>query len=505
MPIQWVDQWGNGTYTTLPRLIKAYIDKENPSHAVDGILRLSELLILSNNLVEAHLIASAVYRLVKAFNFTDEGDRLDGAYTPITLEIFWTVNQSTFPRPRTALPSHPKNPEAWKSKQQWDKYRECTRTGWMLQHVGLAEPENPSSIWRETEDPAMLAMCVRLLAKTTVPCTYPPDTLAREALEAAQKLYSKPDTPTNECGWEPDKPKRQSYLLYRRLVVELAIRLGEFQTAADILGQGLRQDLFTSGGDLESFLMVPGIYDVLPLLARGGKESNPFFIPKEDAVVMAKEITAALELRAEHGRQWALHPSKVGWRELLDRLAEGVWKAHPKECRDMGVENAMDLLYEPATEEEIAAAEEKVGELPTDFKEMVRVANGFMGGWHFFAGGIAGIQSISIDDGCGESGYMYYEDVMEDIEYKMIRLMPGTECDGFDHFILPPRYWEEAMVRAGKEVKDGEYQYWNWTYWSGSGISHWDSVRDFVCSCVEEVEEMIETGQEEDWESSTDL
>lgn len=128
-----------------------------------------------------------------------------------------------------------------------------------------------------------------------------------------------------------------------------------------------------------------------------------------------------------------------------------------------------------------------------------------MGGWHFFAGGIAGIQSITIDDGCGEIGYIHYEDVMENIEYQMIRLMPGAECDGFDHFIIPPRHWKEAMVRAGKEVKDGKYQYWHWTSWSGSGISHWDSVRDFVCSCVEEVEEMIETGEEEDWEPRTDL
>ena len=160
------------------------------------------------------------------------------------------------------------------------------------------------------------------------------------------------------------------------MAVELTIRSGELQTAADILGQGLRRDLFTNGGELGDFLMVPGIYDVLPLLARGGKESNPFFIPKEDAVVIVREITAALELRAEHGRQWALHPSKVGWRELLDRLAEGAWKVNRKEYQSMGIQSAKDILYDPASEEEITAAEEKVGELPADFKEMVRLANG---------------------------------------------------------------------------------------------------------------------------------
>ncbi|KAJ5360596.1 hypothetical protein N7517_009787 [Penicillium concentricum] len=489
---------------TLPKLIKSYLDKEDPSNAVDEILRLTEYLILSNHLTEAHLIASAVYRLVTDFNFTDRSDGDDiGVYTRITLEIFWTVNQSTFPRPKRALAPGGKNSETWVSNQQWGKYRECTRTGWMLEHVGLAEPENPS-IWRETDDPAMLAMCVRLLAKTTTPCTYPPDNLAREALKAAQKFYSTPDIPAEVCGRGPDKPKRQSYLLYRRLVVELAIRLGEMQTAADILGQGLRQDSFPNGGSLEEFLMVPGIYDVLPLLARGGKESNPFFIPKEDAVVMVREITAALELRAEHGRQWELHPSKVGWRELLNRLAEGTWKAHPKECQEMEITHPMDLLYEPATEEEIAAAEEKVGQLPADLKDMVRVANGFLGGWHFFAGGMSGIQSIRIDEGeNADPGYMHFEEEMGEFEYEMIQLEASTVCDGYSHFIIPPRCWKEGRKQEGVEVKDGEYRYWYHASWSG--VTHWNSVRDFVCHCVEEVEEMIEKGVEEDFEPSSDF
>ncbi|KAL2699781.1 hypothetical protein AAEP93_009756 [Penicillium crustosum] len=454
MSIQWIDQWEAKTHQTLPRLIKSYIDKEDFSRAVRDILRLTELLILSSHLTEAHLIASAVFRLVRDFKFTDKGENLDlEIHTPTTLEIFWNVHKSTFPQPRRAPCSDRSDRETWITQQQWGKYRECTRTGWMLQHVGLAEPENPSSIWRETDDPAMLAMCARLLAKTTIPCTYPPDNLAREALEVAQKLYATPDTPSEE-----------------------------------------------------DFLMVPGIYDVLPVLARGGKESNPFFITKEDAVVMVREITAALELRAEHGRQWELHPSKVGWRELLDRLAEGAWKTHRKEYQSMGIQSANDILYDPATEEEITAAEEKVGELPADFKEMVRLANGFIGGWHFFAGGIAGIQYITTEgNGYADIGYEHYEDELGELDYKMIQLEPGTECDSFNHFIVPPKYWKKGKLQAGKEVKDGEYQYWHWASWSGGEIRHWDSVRDFVCSCVEEVEEMIENGEEEDWEQDPDV
>lgn len=147
--------------------------------------------------------------MVKDFEFTDKGENLDFEIsTPTTLQIFWDVHKSTFPQPRRAPCSDRETRETWITQQQWGKYRECTRTGWMLQHVGLAEPENPSSIWRETDDPAMLAMCARLLAKTTVPCTYPPDNLAREALEVVQKLYATPDTPREECGWGPEKGKK---------------------------------------------------------------------------------------------------------------------------------------------------------------------------------------------------------------------------------------------------------------------------------------------------------
>ena len=209
MSIQWTDHWEAKSHQTLPRLIRSYIDKEDFSYAVCDILRLTELLILSSHFTEAHLIASAVFRLVKDFEFTDKGENLDfEIYTPTTLDIFWSVHKSIFPQPRRAPYSDREDRETWITQQQWGKYRECTRTGWMLQHVGLAEPENPSSIWRETDDPAMLAMCARLLAKTTVPCTYPPDNLAREALEVVQKLYATPDTPREECGWGPEKGKK---------------------------------------------------------------------------------------------------------------------------------------------------------------------------------------------------------------------------------------------------------------------------------------------------------
>ncbi|KAJ5795023.1 hypothetical protein N7457_001622 [Penicillium paradoxum] len=502
MPIQWVDTRDN-SIMTLPRLIKSYIDKEDPSCAIHHMLYLAERLLLSNHLTEGHLIASAVFRLIEDFETTAKGERLDHhIYVPNTFETFWYLHKSTFPRPQRVPPWCPIPSEGWLAKEQWEKYRECTRTGWMLEHLGLAEPKNPLSIWRETDDPAMLAMCARLLAKTTTPGTYPPENLAREALGAAQKLYSIPEVLNGESGKKPDDKRKHSLLVYPRLAIELAIRVGELQTAADILGQELRRDESKAGNSVTGFLMVPGIYDVLPLLARGGKENNPFFIPKEDAVVMTREITAVLELRAEHGRQWELDPSKVGWRELLDRLSEGAWKAHNKECRAMGWKGPKDLLFEPATEKEIAETEERFGELPADLKEMVRLSNGFKGGWHFFEGGMTGIRGMTTDGpGYTDIAYDHYDDVLGDYTTlgKLIEIPTATTNDGFDHFIILPGAWKKAMELSGQDVKEGEYQYWQWTGWWACDICPWDSVRDYVADCVERVEERIEKGQEEYW------
>lgn len=104
--------------------------------------------------------------------------------------------------------------------------------------------------------------------------------------------------------------------------------------------------------------------------------------------------------------------------------------------------------------------------------------------------------------GYTDIGYQHYEDELGDSAYveEMIQLQPGTESDSFIHYIILPKCWKKAMQQAGKEVKDGEYQYWQWASWWGSGIRHWDSVRDYVADCVERVEEMIETGEDEDWE-----
>ncbi|KAJ5085442.1 hypothetical protein N7532_010213 [Penicillium argentinense] len=225
----------------------------------------------------------------------------------------------------------------------------------MLDRYGLAEPRDPS-IWRQIDDPTMLGMCTRLLAKTLEPDTYPTKEKSGESLKVTQKLFAQPEVPYED---------------WRKLKDSLT---------ADIICQGSEKDGFPhgfpSGGGIKDYLLFPGIYDVLTLLAQNEKNRNPYFFPKEDAQTMTKEITAGLELRAREGRQWALDESKVGWRELLNRLAEAALKTYPKVYRSMGNKSAEKTLYDPATKEEIRTAEEKLGELLTDFKEMIRIANG---------------------------------------------------------------------------------------------------------------------------------
>ena len=376
--LYWVDGDLNKAFARFPvaRLVKSYLNLETVTPAVvNQIFRLSSLLLLSNHIEKAQELITALYKLAN--------DHIDHDFPPASaLQVLWQTHP-TLPRPENAGSLVTDLP-----REQWGKYRECTRTGWMLDRYGTAEPEDPH-IWRETDDPAVIAICARLLAKTLEPGTYPPPDRMREALEAAQKLYAQPEVniveyqellrsvPTGQ--WQlQDKIKfrRQSHLVYRRLAIELAIRLGEFQTAADILSQALRVDGIKDEGSVDVCLIFPGIYDVLPLLAQGGKESNPYYITEEDADGLVEEVIKALEIRAASGRQWELAADKVGWRELLDRLAAGAWKLHREEYEEAGVMSAEDILYPPATENEIQAAEAKVGELPKDFKEMVMIANG---------------------------------------------------------------------------------------------------------------------------------
>jgi hypothetical protein len=220
----------------------------------------------------------------------------------------------------------------------------------------------------------MLAMCCRLLAKTKQGGEYVSLGRMREALECARKLYAQPQIPISELTSETsnkERKERHSALIYRRLAIELAVRTGDLEAAAEVL----RMALECEGGSVDGFLFLPGIWDVLPLLNNGGRKNNPFFIEEQNANSMVQKISVTLELRAREGRQWSLSPEKVSWWELLERLRKGAWKVNRAEYKRLGV-SYDDILHRPATEEEIKVAERRWGKLPRDFKEMVRVANG---------------------------------------------------------------------------------------------------------------------------------
>lgn len=384
MSIRWFNgASSDGSEQTLPRLISSYMKLSDPSIAITETFYLVNLLILSNHIDEAHELVNALY---EHRNEIAPATSTSGNSSTPVLEYFWQTHKDKLSRPiseeqyESVLKESSLTLDEYLAKEQWGQYRESCRTDLMLKHLPVAEPDNPH-VWRETDDPIMLAMCSRLLAKEENQGAYPPQERMREALAVAMKLYRQPQAPVAEGDeyrptqtWKP----RHSFLLFRRLVIELAIRVGELETASEVLSMALRLDRFghSSGASLQDFLFVPGIYDVLPLLAKGGKESNPFFIEEEDADILVTHITSAVESRATKGRQWSLPPREAGWEELLDRLAQGAWGVNSREYKGMGLEYAEEILFPPATEAEIQAAEKDVGELPADFKEMVRIANG---------------------------------------------------------------------------------------------------------------------------------
>lgn len=371
MPNSYIDTGSSGLATEykLSKLLSSYLEPVDPSLAIAQSLRLAHLILLSNHLSLAHEFICALYQDANKI-IPQDASSSTPLQPSLALENFW-LSHPEFPRP-------PNAPIATNhlSREQWGKYRECNRTGWLPEHCKLPEPKDPH-IWRDTDDPAMLAMCCRLLSKGKKHGNYPSQERMEEALEVAKKLYAQPQVRVAEWKFEKGK-RRHGELLYWRLAVELAIRVGEMQTAAEIMGKGLRLDGFNvgNGGDLKEYLTLPGIWNILPLMAKSGKEQNLYFISEDIARLMVDGIIATLHLRVKKGRQWSLAPEKVGWEELLKRLAEGAFKVNGKAYKRLGIKHANDILNAPATEEQIKAAETNIGELPADFKEMIRIANG---------------------------------------------------------------------------------------------------------------------------------
>ena len=354
-----------------------------PADHEDGlrkVQRLAQLLLLSNNIEQAYRLICALCQHHKSLSASSKNAQQPFRLPTRPFANFWeSYPEYVSPEEQPDSNGAPTR-QTRLAMEQWHEFRECTRTGWMKDHCGLAEPEDPH-VWKDTDDAPTIAMCARLLAKNQTLGQYPSLEAMREALAAAKKLYAQPQVPITE--WKSERNgsqtvRRHSYLLYRRLVVELAIRVGDLEYAAETLSLGLRLDGFNTadGGQVDRYIFIPDIYQVLPLLAERGKEGNPFFIGADDAAAIVERAAAALDLRAREGRQWSLAADKVGWKELLDRLARAAFIVNREGYERNGITCVEDILHPPATEEAIAEAESRVGELSPEFKEMVRVANG---------------------------------------------------------------------------------------------------------------------------------
>jgi len=57
------------------------------------------------------------------------------------------------------------------------------------------------------------------------------------------------------------------------------------------------------------------------------------------------------------------------------------------------------------------------------------------------------------------------------------------------------RRGEKKEDEEVKDADDGEYVYWHRAAWAVGGYGPWKSIRDWVASCVETVEEMVERGE----------
>ena len=107
----------------------------------------------------------------------------------------------------------------------------------------------------------------------------------------------------------------------------------------------------------------------------------------------------------------------------------------------------------------------------------------FKGGWHFLAGGLAGVEDIELADEEEVGQYMFdLGDLDPDIYSKVISLPSAVECDEFVHFMISPANWR-GHIDGHPPFGPGEYPYWHWVNWSG-GDDIWHSLRDWIASEV---------------------
>lgn len=368
----------NDETVSLSKFTRAFLEEQNPTEdIIFETARLSYQILFSNNSLEFDELMKAMV------TFDNEWARTHRKYEPMGLTILGGVAEIFYDdHPEIARPTNVADADSFQESYIKGTLQSCRSVNIPEYYAERLIEQYKGKIswdyedfhqWRDTDDPIVMSYCFSKLMSATVAGSPPGIENAREALEVALKLYEQP---------QPDYRKRgdagiivHSNLIARENALKVALYLDETQTALEILK--LSKQVDTLNGQwvkTDAYLKVPGIHKVLALLAAEGLVANRHYVDRETAKVFVEGLKEAMEARIAKGQYVPL--AKASWKELLNRLAQAAWTVNKKNYQKHGLNSFREILFPPATKEEIAEAEKLVGKLPNDFKELVRVANG---------------------------------------------------------------------------------------------------------------------------------
>ncbi|KAH8903702.1 hypothetical protein BR93DRAFT_930860 [Coniochaeta sp. PMI_546] len=375
--------------------------------------------------------------------------------------------------------------------------------------------------WKNSEDPEVHATCARLLCR--VPEGQIPDrTAIEEAFEAVDRLFMElPRTSTSShFNWKFPIP----------VYFCLAVGLGKREKARKIFELACQPEEWCP----DVLLPIPALYEVyLGDAAAADPDATPL-IAQSDATSAATCLTQALIQRRQTGRQEPLHG--VGWPELLRRFTEAAFTGLASEYAEIEdpPQRPSDILLPPITPDKLAEVEQRLGPLPPDLREMVQVANGFKGTWHFAGGGFAGVDKLLVrpsddyeiflgilpeprvstrtvtkPDGTTQTVTVRVHQVgtgqTEGMGAGPVWVGPGTvENDDFEHVICPPETWRK-LVETGRTPRrsknaegnnDNEYSVTYYAHWTAGDDDGYRSMRHWIASETASMERELEIGQE---------
>jgi hypothetical protein len=366
------------------------------------------------------------------------------------------------------------------------------------------------SRWQDSDDPWTHAICARVL------CHEPSTEAVEEAFGAVDKLFTILPKRKNPRNANDEWP--HSHIFPVKIYFLLAVGLNKRGTARKILQRALRTDEFT----LQELLEVPAAYEIFLDPELQGV-AVPTIISVKEGARAASVLTDAFEKRLKDGQQEPLQG--IEWPELLRRFSEAAFKVHGdayEEVEDEEIEKPSDILLPPITAEALAEIEQKLGPLPQDLKDMVLVANGFKGGWHFAGGGWAGVDKLRLEYPSEYEIYLGVEPPTErsietitnpdgttrqvmkhivsftgkpsGVEWGPVYACWGAvENDGFNHILCPHETWKKIK---GGNVRDGEYRVIHYAHWTAGPQGEYNSMRHWIASMTAEMEREL-AGEEQ--------